>query len=226
MGMTAKTDKGTRTRQAILAAAIDLFQTKGYEETTMRLIATQAGVSLGNAYHYFQSKEELIQSFYESLCRDQTAAVAQAVATEKTLRNRLVAAVGACLAVLQPHRELLNSMMAVAGSPKSRLSPFGVQTRTVRDEAVQMFAHVLEGSDERTPEDIKADLPFSLWLYYMGILFLWLHDTSFGWQRTIKLLNTTAGLVSTLLMLLKLPAPTPLRKPLVDFLHDIRQFFD
>ena len=30
----------------------------------MRAIAEKAGVSLGNAYHYFRSKEQLIQAFY------------------------------------------------------------------------------------------------------------------------------------------------------------------
>ena len=62
-----KTVKGQQTRTAILESALDLLQEHGYEKTTMRAIARRAGVSLGNAYHYFSSKEHLIQAFYHRL---------------------------------------------------------------------------------------------------------------------------------------------------------------
>ena len=39
-----------------------LFRENGYEATTMRAIAKEAGVATGNAYYYFGSKEELIQA--------------------------------------------------------------------------------------------------------------------------------------------------------------------
>ena len=42
-----------------------LFREQGYEQTTMRAIAREAGVSVGNAYYYFASKEHLIEAFYE-----------------------------------------------------------------------------------------------------------------------------------------------------------------
>src|SRR4030095_11242796 len=47
--------KGERTRSHILATALRLFREHGYEETSMRRIAEVAGVSTGNAYHYFES---------------------------------------------------------------------------------------------------------------------------------------------------------------------------
>ncbi|HMG76002.1 MAG TPA: helix-turn-helix domain-containing protein, partial [Pyrinomonadaceae bacterium] len=54
-----KTAKGEQTKALILNSALDLLGERGYEATTMRAIAKQAGVSLGNAYHYFGSKEHL-----------------------------------------------------------------------------------------------------------------------------------------------------------------------
>jgi len=54
--MHTKTPKGEQTRALILNTALDLLRERGYERTTMRAIANQAGVSLGNAYHYFGSK--------------------------------------------------------------------------------------------------------------------------------------------------------------------------
>ena len=64
IGRAVATNKGGQTKAAILQAALDMFQESGYEETTMRAIAERAGVSLGNAYYYFHSKEHLIQAFY------------------------------------------------------------------------------------------------------------------------------------------------------------------
>ena len=61
---STRTAKGEQTKALILNSALDLLQERGYEETTMRAIAKKAGVSLGNAYHYFGSKEHLIQAFY------------------------------------------------------------------------------------------------------------------------------------------------------------------
>ena len=47
--------KSARTRSAIIDAALRLFRERGYEATTMRAIAAEAGVSVGNAYYYFDS---------------------------------------------------------------------------------------------------------------------------------------------------------------------------
>src|SRR5690348_11191079 len=41
-----KTDKSEATRALILETAMRLFQERGYEKTTMRAIATEAGVSV------------------------------------------------------------------------------------------------------------------------------------------------------------------------------------
>jgi hypothetical protein len=56
--------KGEQTRRVIAEAAMRLFLENGYEATTMRAIAKEAGVATGNAYYYFDSKEELIQEYY------------------------------------------------------------------------------------------------------------------------------------------------------------------
>ena len=45
--------------QRIIEVATDEFMKKGYENTSMRVIAYKANTSLGNIYHYFKSKEEL-----------------------------------------------------------------------------------------------------------------------------------------------------------------------
>jgi AcrR family transcriptional regulator len=50
----------TSTREEILAAARQLFAERGYQATTMRAIAAQAGVNAALVHHYYGSKEQLL----------------------------------------------------------------------------------------------------------------------------------------------------------------------
>lgn len=49
-------------RDAIVRAATRLFMTRGYAGTTMRMIATEAQVSVGAISNYFPSKDGLIEA--------------------------------------------------------------------------------------------------------------------------------------------------------------------
>ncbi len=54
--------KGDRTRAALIEAAYELFNSKGYHGTSMRNIADAAGLALGGIYNHFQSKEDIFQA--------------------------------------------------------------------------------------------------------------------------------------------------------------------
>lgn len=58
-------------REKIYAAAIEEFKNCGYQEASIRNIATNAGISLGNIYRYYQNKEALyiavVQPLMESV---------------------------------------------------------------------------------------------------------------------------------------------------------------
>jgi AcrR family transcriptional regulator len=51
--------KGARTRAALIEAAYQLFNSRGYHATSMRDIAEAAGLALGGIYNHFQSKEDI-----------------------------------------------------------------------------------------------------------------------------------------------------------------------
>ena len=50
-----------RTELLILNAALELFAQEGFAEASMQSIAKKAGVSKGNLYNYFESKQILLE---------------------------------------------------------------------------------------------------------------------------------------------------------------------
>lgn len=48
-----------------LEAALELFSSRGFRGTSMRLIAEKSGLSAGNLYHHFSSKEEIFRHLLE-----------------------------------------------------------------------------------------------------------------------------------------------------------------
>src|SRR2546423_1816435 len=84
-----RTAKSEQTRTLIVETALRLFREHGYDRTTMRAIAREAGVSVGNAYYYFDSKEHLVQGFYDRVQALHREAAAHVLATERDFGARL-----------------------------------------------------------------------------------------------------------------------------------------
>ncbi len=59
------TDLIVKQQNRILKAAKSCFFSNGLTKTTMRDIATEADISLGNIYRYFKNKNSLIRAFIE-----------------------------------------------------------------------------------------------------------------------------------------------------------------
>ena len=71
-----RTERGRRTKRAILDAAAAEFGEKGFHESSIVSITIRAGVALGSFYTYFESKEAL----FKALVRDMSGRVRDHVA--------------------------------------------------------------------------------------------------------------------------------------------------
>jgi len=58
----AMSRKGEQTRAEIIACAQDLFYRRGYGGTSFSDIVEAAGVYRGNIYHYFKTKDEILEA--------------------------------------------------------------------------------------------------------------------------------------------------------------------
>lgn len=83
-------------RQAILDAAERVFPRVGYGDATMSELASEAGVSIGTLYNYFENKEQVFVSLL-SRGRDEFFSALDDVASEPDPLKRAVALVRAAL---------------------------------------------------------------------------------------------------------------------------------
>ncbi|HEU4874701.1 MAG TPA: TetR family transcriptional regulator [Pyrinomonadaceae bacterium] len=220
---TDKISKGDQTKAIILETALEMFRERGYDETTMRAIAQKAGVSLGNAYYYFRSKEYLIQAFYQRLHESHVAAALPALENDKTLRARLLTVMRTKMETMEPYHQFAGVLFKTAGNPQSPLNPFADETDPVRDASIQLFATVIEGTKARIPNDLRAELPYLLWVYSMGVVLFWIHDQSPKHRRTHRLIDHTVDLLDKLIHLASNPFMRPLRKQALRLVEEIRE---
>lgn len=214
--------KGTRTRALILETALRLFRDQGFEATSMRAIAEEAGVSVGNAYHYFESKEHLVQAFYERTHVEHMAACEPLLAAEKDLAKRLRIVLVTKIETAEPYHHLSALLFRTAADPKSPLNPFSAESTPVRDEATSLMQRVVDGSSARIPADLRAELPSLLWLYEMSVILYWIHDESKGRARTRHLIDRTCAFLARLVSLASNPFVRPLRREMLGLVADLR----
>jgi len=88
----ALTDRSTGQedkRRLILDAAVRVFAHKGYHTSRVGDIAEEAGVAHGLLYHYFRSKEELLETIFRETWRDVLDAVRSVEETDECARDQL-----------------------------------------------------------------------------------------------------------------------------------------
>ena len=218
-----KTPKGDQTKALILETALEMFQERGYEQTTMRAIAEKANLSLGNAYYYFHSKEYLIQAFYHRTHEQHLAAVLPALQDETSLKARLLTVMRLKIETLKPYHEFAGVLFKTAANPGSPLNPFAEESDPVRLESIKLFEQVVEGSKARIPKDLRAELPYLVWVYHMGIILFWIHDPSPKHRRTFRLIDHTVDLLDKLISLASNPFMMPLRKQALRLVEELRE---
>jgi TetR/AcrR family fatty acid metabolism transcriptional regulator len=76
-------------RRLILDAAVRVFAHKGYHTSRVGDIAEEAGVAHGLLYHYFSSKEELLESVFRETWSQLLEAFARVAESEEPAREQL-----------------------------------------------------------------------------------------------------------------------------------------
>lgn len=189
------TVKAQQTRERIYSSAMDLFTASGYEKTTMRMIAEQAGVNVALSYRYFPSKEHLVVEFYRRFTSDFIAASAVVLERSSRLEERLTGIAETIFAAAGPYHAFAGSLFATAASPSSPLNPFSTEFTPLREDSIALFGRVMQGCSPKVPADLAEELPFLLWVFNVGLLYCWLHDHSPGQEKARIILRQSVRLV-------------------------------
>ncbi len=78
-------------RQNILDAAVRVFARQGFHSTRVSDIADEAGVAYGLVYHYFSSKDEVLNELFSERWSLLLAAIEEADASAESPRSKLAA---------------------------------------------------------------------------------------------------------------------------------------
>ncbi|MBB6146216.1 AcrR family transcriptional regulator [Silvibacterium bohemicum] len=212
--------KAEETRTRILEASLQVFRERGFERATMRDIAAEAGVALGAAYYYFESKDAIVMAFYERSQGEMKTAVEETLARSRTLETRLRGIIQVKFDCFEPNRKLLGALSAHA-DPEHPLSPFSRDTAAIRDQDISFFARAAEESKVKLPPNIAPYLPRLLWLYQMGLILFWVYDHSAEQRRTKILFEKTLKMLLLTLRLAEIPLLRPLHRLAGDLLKTV-----
>jgi len=157
---TPSTGSADLTRQRLIRAALELFTTRGYYDTTTAQIAKKAGIAEGTIYRHFASKQQLLNELYRAAQRWAARVVQEAARNPQggTARAQLTAVAnglveGAAneaaivkLGLLEPLAVLLDDESHRTErefrSALERIAAEGKAQGTVRAGAVEVWAGV------------------------------------------------------------------------------------
>jgi AcrR family transcriptional regulator len=188
--------RGEQTRALLYQTALTSFSREGYDTTTLRSIAKEAGVSPGLMYRYFPSKPALVMALYDELSTGFAASCERLPEGKWPARVRHT--LDASLAVLRPHRDLLASVLPVllADREHGLLSREAHGSRSmVRDVFERAVVHA-----SRPPSEAAA-LGRLMYLAHLGIILWWVLDRSTAQRATgtlVQMLQSMSGIAATM----------------------------
>lgn len=213
------TAKGEATRARIYETALTLFAERGYEATTMRLVAEAAGTSLGLAYRYFKRKDEIVLELYRKTTAEFEARIDALPAG--TVAERLRAALELKIELCTPHRAVFSAVVPTTLSPTSEAFALGSDANDIRARVVRSYAKAIAGGSDVEGLPSIERVALMCFVLQLAILFYWLHDTSPAQARTHALVCLVADSVHLGLGMLMLPDVDDSLAKLVELLRPL-----
>ena len=149
---TAATDK----RRVILDAAVRVFARQGFHTCRVSDIADEAGVAYGLVYHYFSSKEQILDTLFLERWDVMLAAIAEADASLRTPEQKLETIAGF---IIDSYRHDPELMKVIIVEVTRAANTFGLtHLSKIRDAYAGIAAIVAGGqSDGRFRAEITPE---------------------------------------------------------------------
>ena len=197
-----QTPQGAEARDRLYVTALQLIAARGYEATTLREIAKEAGVSVGLLYRYFPSKQAVVIALYDQLSSGYSRRAADLPAGR--WRDRFLFALTTSLEVLEPHQMALRALTPVMVSdPEEGI--FSASTAFSRLRVQEVFEKVVTESTDAPRQPLAAALGRLLYLVHLAMLLWWLLDKSSNRRATAALLSLTEQILPSAALALRVP---------------------
>ena len=200
------TPKAQATGGKILEVALGLFRTKGFDRTTMRDIAAEAGVATGAAYYYYPSKDAIVMAFYRRTFDEMQTKIGKVLNAPGSLEVRMRELIRVKLEHFGRNRGVLRGILKNGADPKHPVSPFSAETKAFREMEIAWFRRLVRDEHVRLPHELEARIPEVLWVLHIGMMFFWITDDSPRQLHTRRLIDQG---MSTVTALLRLSSPVP-----------------
>ena len=174
--MASARQTGIDKRRLILDAAIHVFARRGFHSCRVSDVADEAGVAYGLVYHYFKSKEEILDTLFTERWQLMLDAIEEIDARESSARDKLY---GVASFIIDSYRHEPDLMKVIIVEVTRAANTFGRQHLEKIDEAYGMIADIVEAA--RRDGSFKADISaqFAAMCFYGAIeqlLSAWIFD--------------------------------------------------
>jgi TetR/AcrR family fatty acid metabolism transcriptional regulator len=166
MAATPARANGVDKRKLILDAAIRVFARRGFHHCRVSDVADEAGVAYGLVYHYFGSKEEILNQLFTGRWQVMLDAIAEIDRRELPAREKLHQVAGF---IIDSYRNEPDLMKVIIVEVTRAANSFGREHLEKIREAYAMIAAIVESAraDGSFKEDISAD--FAAMCFYGAI---------------------------------------------------------
>ena len=174
----AQRSGGADKRRLILDAAVRVFARQGFHTCRVSDIADQAGVAYGLVYHYFSSKEEILDTLFLERWDLMLGAIAEADSRERSAREKLAAIAGF---IVESYRHDPELMKVIIVEVTRAANTFGrTHLAQIREAYAQIAAIV---ADAQTDGTFRAEIepPFAALAFYgliEQVLTGWIFDSA------------------------------------------------
>ena len=199
------TPQGQEMRERLYETAIRLISKHGYESTTLRTVADNAGVSVGLLYKYFPNKRAVVIELYDRLSAEFVSRVADAKAGK--WRDRFIFALKTSLDVLGPHRSTLAALIPVlVGDPNEGV--FAPSAAPSRLRVEKAFHDAVSGATDAPAAKLASALARLLYVLHLSVILWWLLDRSPRQKATEGLIALLQRILPSAALALRFP-PIP-----------------
>jgi TetR/AcrR family fatty acid metabolism transcriptional regulator len=161
--LTERSTNGAK-RRLILDAAVSVFATRGYHTSRVGDIAEEAGIAHGLLYHYFSSKEEVLQTVFRENWSELLDAFARIESSGAAPLEQLAAIAKTLLRAWRDRPDLVRVMVReVARSPQLQ-----GQVDEIRQGFLVIQRVIERGQAEGTFRD-DVDPRLASWIFYGGL---------------------------------------------------------